>query len=68
MAEQEQGAAAAAPVAQGPYLSQRHRLETVTAKPKANETGAGVCAILALVVYAALVVMQWMDLTAYRGQ
>ena len=66
MAEQQQETAAPAP--QGPYLSQRHRFETVTAKPKTNETGAGVCAILALLVYAALVLMQWMDLTAYRGQ
>lgn len=63
MAEHEQDASA-----QGPYLSQRHRLDGVTAKPKASETGAGVCAILALVVYAILVAMQWMDFTAYQGQ
>ena len=63
MSEQEQGTAA-----QGPYLSQRHRLDAIAAKPKANETGAGVCAILALVVYVALVAMQWMDFTAYQGQ
>lgn len=55
-------------VAQGTFISQRHRLETITAKPTANYTGAGICAILALVVYAALVTMQYLDYTAYLGQ
>ena len=63
MADQEQGAQA-----QGPYLSQRHRLETITAKPRANETWAGVCAIIAFVVYVMLVVTQYLDHTSYIGQ
>ena len=63
MAEQENEA-----VAQGPFISQRHRLETITAKPTANYMGAGICAIIALLVYGLIVAMQWMDYTAFQGQ
>ena len=63
MAEQENEA-----VAQGPFISKRHRLETITAKPAANYMGAGICAIIVFMVYALLVAMQWMDYTAYQGQ
>ncbi len=63
MAEEAQGI-----VKQSAFISDRHRLETITAKTAANYTGAGVCAIIALLVYVALIVMQWFDLTSYRGQ
>jgi len=64
MAENEENVA----TQQGPYLSQRHRLDNVTAAPKVNETGAGICAIIALLVYIAVVAVQWMDWSAYQGQ
>ncbi|NLL84616.1 MAG: hypothetical protein GX230_10320 [Lentisphaerae bacterium] len=61
MSDQEQ-------VGQGAYLSQRHRLENITAKPKVNETWAGACAIAALVVYIVIVAVQYVDYSSYLGQ
>ncbi len=63
MAEEAQGI-----VKQSAFISDRHRLETITAKPAAKDTGAGICAIIALLVYVALVAMQWLDFTSYQGQ
>ncbi len=63
MAEHEQGV-----IKQSAFISDRHRLETITAKPAANYTGALVCACVALLVYVALVALQWFDLTGYQGQ
>lgn len=63
MAEDVQGI-----VKQSAFLADRHRLDTVTAKPTANYTIAGVCAIIALLVYGLLVTLQVMDFRAYQFQ
>jgi len=55
-------------VKQSAFLADRHRLDTVTAKPTANYTIAGVCAIIALLVYGLLVAVQVMDFQAYQFQ
>jgi|688.fasta_scaffold122873_2 hypothetical protein len=55
-------------VKQSAFLADRHRLDTVTAKPTANYTIAGVCAIIALLVYGLLVTLQVMDFRAYQFQ
>jgi len=63
MAEDVQGI-----VKQSAFLADRHRLDTLTAKPAANYTLAGVCAIIALLVYGLLVTLQVMDFRAYQFQ
>jgi hypothetical protein len=55
-------------VKQSAFLADRHRLDTVTAKPTANYTIAGVCAIIALLVYGLLVTLQVVDFRAYQFQ
>jgi hypothetical protein len=63
MAEDVQGI-----VKQSAFLADRHRLDTITVKPTANYTLAGVCAIVALLVYGLLVTLQVMDFQAYQFQ
>jgi hypothetical protein len=51
---------------QKPFLSDRHRNPAgMTARPvkKANNTWAGICAILATVIFIAMLVVLWMDWT-----
>jgi hypothetical protein len=63
MAEDVQGI-----VKQSAFLADRHRLDAVTTKPAANYTAAGICAIIALLVYGLLVTLQVMDFRAYQFQ
>jgi hypothetical protein len=63
MAEEVQGI-----VKQSAFLADRHRLDTVVVKPEANYTAAGICAIIALIVYGLLVALQVIDFQAYQCQ
>ena len=63
MAEDVQGI-----VKQSAFLADRHRLDTITEKPVADYTFAGICAIIALLVYGLLVTLQVMDFRAYQFQ
>jgi hypothetical protein len=63
MAEDVQGI-----VKQSAFLADRHRLDTITARPTANYSVAGICAIIALIVYGLLVTLQVMDFGAYQFQ
>jgi len=63
MAEETKGI-----VKQNAFISDRHRLETITTKSAADYTLAGVCAIVALLVYGLLLALQWMDYLAYQFQ
>lgn len=60
----DQAAPAGAP--SGAYISARHRQAEVLkpVKPAGNYTAAGICAIIALVVYAILLFLLYSDYTA----
>ncbi|GEM_PF-1712301 len=61
--------AAGESVRQGAFIADRHRMEpVVTSKPASNYMAAGICAIIALIVYGLLVALQWMDFKAYQFQ
>jgi len=52
----------------GAFIAERHRLTdaALNAKPAASYTFAGICSILALIVFAAMVVILWLDWTALK--
>lgn len=55
-------------VKQSAFISERHRnpAEMMAVKSNANYTLAGICAILATVVFAVMLVILWLDWSALK--
>jgi hypothetical protein len=55
-------------VKQNAVISERHRnpAEMMVGKSKANYTFAGICAILATLVFGAMLVILWLDWSALK--
>jgi len=55
-------------LASGAVIAERHRnpADLLPAQPTANYTFAGICAILAMLVFAAMVVILWLDWSALK--
>ena len=55
--------------ASGAYISERHRnpAELMAQAPRTNYTAAGICAIIATILFGLLVAVLYLDWTAIRS-